>query len=223
MVPNMIIELDSKEEQVEISVEPDEILRNTLADLVSYWDLKGNHIFESMGERLDLESRWAQVEGGRVINLKKASLDKTLPDKTWRRRIANELDLLDDVETEVREEQDSYSIKVLLEGIPGPVKVGKTVGKTFKHRFTIELGRDYPYRPPNILWRTPIFHPNISPSEKGGKVSCDYLNNWRFSYSLKGLVSAISKLLRNPEGSNRREEKTCVEAYFTLKERGLFR
>lgn len=62
-----------------------------------------------------------------------------------------------------------------------------------RHVGEIYLHRDYPRRPPQIAWRTPIFHPNILGSAEGGAVC---LGGWTPSESLADVVLRIGEMIQ---------------------------
>jgi ubiquitin-conjugating enzyme E2 T len=58
----------------------------------------------------------------------------------------------------------------------------------------------YPFEPPQINFKTPIYHPNI---DKAGRICLDLLKsrphgNWSPSINLKTLISSIKYLMVNP-------------------------
>jgi len=61
------------------------------------------------------------------------------------------------------------------------------------HQAELYLHRDYPRRPPQIVWRTPIFHPNILPPEQGGAVC---IGSWTPSESLADLVLRLGEMIQ---------------------------
>ena len=60
----------------------------------------------------------------------------------------------------------------------------------------------YPVCPPNVIFITPIFHPNIS--EAGGSICVDVLNteNWSPLCGFSAIVSSIILLLDMPNNSS---------------------
>lgn len=60
------------------------------------------------------------------------------------------------------------------------------------HRCTAYLHRDYPRRPPLIVWLTPVFHPNLLGPERNGGVC---IGSWSASESLADLTVRIIGLL----------------------------
>lgn len=64
----------------------------------------------------------------------------------------------------------------------------------------IHIPTKYPFEPPQINFKTPIYHPNI---DKAGRICLDLLKprpdgNWNPSISLKILLSSIKYLMINP-------------------------
>ena len=55
-----------------------------------------------------------------------------------------------------------YKIKLLGRGISKVSHSGQEVEYVELHQIEITFGYAYPERPPDIRWKTPIFHPNIS-------------------------------------------------------------
>ncbi|VDK25389.1 unnamed protein product [Taenia asiatica] len=61
---------------------------------------------------------------------------------------------------------------------------------------TIECCVTYPKTCPNVIFNTPIFHPNIDPSS--GTVCISILDDWQSCYSLLDLVKAFLYLIDHP-------------------------
>lgn len=82
------------------------------------------------------------------------------------------------------------------------------------HQAEFYLHRDYPRRPPQITWRTPIFHPNILSSEQGGGVC---IGSWTPSESLADLVVRVGEMVQyreyNAEDLLNREAAIWAEAH----------
>lgn len=76
--------------------------------------------------------------------------------------------------------------------IPGP-DTTPYEGKLFRVR--IEYPSDYPFRSPQLVFQTPIFHPNITPTGN----SSNLLNEpWNPAYSLQTLCQRIHQILLHP-------------------------
>jgi ubiquitin-conjugating enzyme E2 C len=67
-------------------------------------------------------------------------------------------------------------------------------GLTFK--LTLEFPADYPYSPPHILFRTPIYHPNVDFS---GRICLDILKDkWSAVMNVQGVLVSLQSLLGEP-------------------------
>jgi ubiquitin-protein ligase len=81
----------------------------------------------------------------------------------------------------------------LLLNIPGLARDSDgTVRVRELHRCTIYLHRDYPRRPPIIVWLTPVFHPNLLPPERNGGVC---IGGWSASESLADLCRRLGDMV----------------------------
>jgi ubiquitin-protein ligase len=60
------------------------------------------------------------------------------------------------------------------------------------HRFSVYLHLDYPRRPPQFAWLTPIFHPNILSPDRNGGVC---IGIWSASESLADLVLRVAAMV----------------------------
>lgn len=58
------------------------------------------------------------------------------------------------------------------------------------HKFELRLGAHYPSDPPDITWRTPIFHPNIR-----GEAVC-HSQQWSPAWSLADFIIEIGDMIR---------------------------
>lgn len=83
-----------------------------------------------------------------------------------------------------------------------------------RHEAEFYLHRDYPRRPPQIVWRTPIFHPNILSGREGG-TAC--IGGWTPSESLADLVLRVGQMVQfqsyNPDDVLNREAAAWVETH----------
>jgi ubiquitin-protein ligase len=82
------------------------------------------------------------------------------------------------------------------------------------HQGEFYLHRDYPRRPPQIVWRSPIFHPNILPAREGGAVC---IGGWTPSESLADLVVRVGEMIQfrsyNPDDVLNREAAVWAAAH----------
>lgn len=60
----------------------------------------------------------------------------------------------------------------------------------------IRFPYDYPFCPPNVIFKTPIYHPNIN--EKGGICVDILMNNWRPVLTVPEILLSIMSLLTDP-------------------------
>lgn len=64
------------------------------------------------------------------------------------------------------------------------------------YKLKITIPPDYPFKPPHIVFDTPIFHPNIS---QDGIICVDILkNNWSPALTLERIMLSIMMLLETP-------------------------
>uniref|UniRef100_A0A914PAS4 E2 ubiquitin-conjugating enzyme n=1 Tax=Panagrolaimus davidi TaxID=227884 RepID=A0A914PAS4_9BILA len=67
-------------------------------------------------------------------------------------------------------------------------------GGHFKLKITFP--KDYPFKPPNVIFNTQIFHPNIS---KNGSTCLDILKHeWKVLYGISQVLLAVTGLLDDP-------------------------
>ena len=82
----------------------------------------------------------------------------------------------------------------------GPKKTGYHGGL---FRLLIEIPTDYPKGRPEIRFKNPVFHPNVTESKSsdqmGGYHICiDYVNNWKEEYSIEEALISIYQLMIRP-------------------------
>jgi ubiquitin-protein ligase len=71
---------------------------------------------------------------------------------------------------------------------------GGTVAERHEHVVEVGLGPEYPRQRPDLLWVTPVFHPNVSGS---GRVCLGgYSTHWAPSLRLDGLCEMLWDMLR---------------------------
>lgn len=67
-------------------------------------------------------------------------------------------------------------------------------GLTFKLAF--QFTPQYPYSPPGVLFKTPIYHPNVDFS---GRICLDILKDkWSATYSISTVLLSLQSLLGEP-------------------------
>ena len=67
-------------------------------------------------------------------------------------------------------------------------------GLTFKLSF--DFPSNYPYAPPTVLFRTPIYHPNVDFS---GRICLDILKDkWTAAYNIQTVLLSLQSLLGEP-------------------------
>ncbi|MCQ5375540.1 MAG: hypothetical protein NO474_02960 [Methanomassiliicoccales archaeon] len=103
-------------------------------------------------------------------------------------------------------------IEIELKGVPGFVYENGRIEKRYEHRFSILIGRDYPFEKPLVIWRTPIFHPNIMMPEDGGHLCTKLLDEWGFNSTLLSFIKGIEALLLAPNPSSPFGTESCTSA-----------
>jgi ubiquitin-conjugating enzyme E2 C len=67
-------------------------------------------------------------------------------------------------------------------------------GLTFKLSFAFPA--NYPYAPPTVLFKTPIYHPNVDFS---GRICLDILKDkWTAAYNIQTVLLSLQSLLGEP-------------------------
>ncbi len=207
---------DRSRECIHIEVDPDTTVKETIEDLLRYWDLEGAHLLSTNSKNISADMAWSRtdVESGDKLTLSPKEPERSLPKKIWKKRIENEIKALKDtdLEIEINESDDFLDMSIVIKGTPGPVLVDNSLDMIFTHGLNIRFGRGYPYDPPRLTWASKIFHPNILPPDKGGMVRISYIEDWNFSKNLVGFVSSIKKILKEPELKYRLDHEICVNA-----------
>ena len=110
-------------------------------------------------------------------------------------------------------------LDVGVNGASGLTLVDGAVKECELHRFSLEIGRDYPYQKPSLFWQTPIFHPNICPPEAGGMVCTRLLNEWKAERTISSLICAVMYLIEHPNCREPLGSDACMNAATYLLER----
>jgi ubiquitin-protein ligase len=112
-------------------------------------------------------------------------------------------------------------VDIDLEHTPGPMMENGKLVYRYHHRLELIIGREYPFEKPLIIWKTPIFHPNIMMPEDGGHVCIKLLSEWSFNSTLSTFIKGLESLLISPNGSSPFGTDTCTAAaqYFNSCER----
>jgi hypothetical protein len=103
-------------------------------------------------------------------------------------------------------------IEIGLVKIPGCVKHDGKIVMKHNHSFSIIVTRDYPFEKPLVIWRTPIFHPNIMMPEDGGHLCTKLLEEWNFNSTLLSFIKCIESLLLNPNPRSPFGTESCTAA-----------
>lgn len=101
--------------------------------------------------------------------------------------------------TVVGEPPHRYRVTFLCKGIFQDAATGR-LKTTSRHVADIYLHVDYPRLAPNVVWRTPIFHPNFR-FEAGAGTVC--VPNWTPAWSLAGFVVLLGRMVQYQEYDRR--------------------
>ncbi|KAL1612654.1 Ubiquitin-conjugating enzyme E2 11 [Paraconiothyrium brasiliense] len=67
-------------------------------------------------------------------------------------------------------------------------------------KLSMEFGSTYPYAPPTVLFKTPIYHPNVDFS---GRICLDILKDkWSAVYNIGTVLLSLQSLLGEPNNSS---------------------
>jgi ubiquitin-protein ligase len=119
-----------------------------------------------------------------------------LPENIWRRRLTVEYEQMRASNFSFTASEDYTRYNVFLKG-RGFVRENNVVVPRDSHEVMITLKREYPYAGGlDLVWRTPIFHPNIRESD--GRVCIQLVNEWAETQTVLHVVQALERLLREP-------------------------
>jgi ubiquitin-conjugating enzyme E2 C len=104
------------------------------------------------------------------------------------------------------------TVEISLLQIPGYELIDGEIKRRYHHRFKLEIGDEYPFEKPYVVWRTPIFHPNIMMPEDGGFLCNKLLEDWNFNSTLLMFIKGIEYLLLNPNPTSPFGTETCTAA-----------
>ncbi len=114
-------------------------------------------------------------------------------------------------------------LEIELVKIPGPVMSKGKVVRRYEHMFKVIVTRDYPFEKPQVMWQTPIFHPNIMMPDDGGHLCTKLLEEWSFNSTIISFVKGVESLLINPNPDSPFGTDSCTAAaqYFNNGKRHL--
>jgi len=118
-----------------------------------------------------------------------------LPAEIWKRRIESEYNQLRSrgFDFDVSPDHTEYNFRIAGDALC--VQDGRLVPVN-RHEVFLRLKREYPYAGGfELVWKTPIFHPNI---DGKGKVCIRLVNLWAASQTVASIIDALTQLLENP-------------------------
>ncbi|MHA1294269.1 MAG: ubiquitin-conjugating enzyme E2 [Promethearchaeota archaeon] len=151
-----------------------------------------------------------------------------LPLEIWKDRIENEIKTLrrlgaleKDSIVKHDENEESFVEMILNINALGFLKEGIDLIPVRNHRIAIRIERSFPY-PGGITfsWLSPIFHPNIHPTEYispsgeagTGYICLNVLKKWSRLSDLETTVKALQMLIENPNPDDPLNYDICLEA-----------
>ena len=76
----------------------------------------------------------------------------------------------------------------------------------------IEFPKDYPFKPPKVVFTTKVYHPNVKFSDGSGSICLDILKDaWSPDISISKLLLEIKTLLKNPNLDHFLEENIAKQ------------
>jgi ubiquitin-conjugating enzyme E2 C len=77
-------------------------------------------------------------------------------------------------------------------------------------KLSFEFPGNYPYNPPTVLFKTPIYHPNIDFS---GRICLDILKDkWSAVYNVQTVLLSLQSLLGEPNKCGLKISSICGDA-----------
>ncbi|KAG9247055.1 ubiquitin-conjugating enzyme/RWD-like protein [Calycina marina] len=117
------------------------------------------------------------------------------------RRVAKELaDIHSDTQSQilVRSEGDGSDISRLRATFPGPPDTPYEGGT---YEINVKIPAEYPFRPPQMVFKTKIWHPNVS--SQTGVICLDTLDKaWSPVLTIKAALLSVQSLLNSPEAKD---------------------
>ncbi len=141
-----------------------------------------------------------------------------LPERILRTRLKNELKMCyEELKHTIEPEDPEFTkfptrIFVTMSNVPGPVLKEGRITFVRKHKFSIIITDEYPYRKPIVQWLTDIYHPNITTPEKGGHFCSGLLKTEGFNFSLVSFIKSVESLLMNPNPYSPWDTDSCMSA-----------